>query len=134
MKNLTKFSSFVLTSNEYCEISQNTNFLKMELCSEILSPLVPTKGKSISKQNCWAVNSSKKQTNNFFFLSWSTTWNQNSSFKYFRVVRIEKQICSFVFWKKLADHKFLSRLADLYLSQFLGMLILLYEPETENLF
>ena len=27
--------------------------------------------------------------------------NRNSSFKYFRVVRIEKQIRSFVFWEKL---------------------------------
>ena len=37
--------------------------------------------------------------NEFVFLSWPSgnTWNRNSSFKYFRVVRIEKQICSFVF-------------------------------------
>ena len=29
------------------------------------------------------------------------TWNQNSSFKYFGVVWIEKQFCLFIFWEKL---------------------------------
>ena len=38
-----------------------------------------------------------------------------SSFKYFRTVRIEKQIRLFVFWEKLTDHKLLSKLTDLYI-------------------
>ena len=38
---------------------------------------------------------------------------QYSSFKYFRVVRIEKQICPFVFWEKLRLDKFVSRSTDL---------------------
>ena len=42
------------------------------------------------------------------------TWNQNSSFKYFRVVRIEKQICPLVFWEKLRLNNFVSRSTDLY--------------------
>jgi hypothetical protein len=34
------------------------------------------------------------------------TWNPNSSFKYFRVVRIEKQIRSFIFWEKFLARQF----------------------------
>ena len=41
------------------------------------------------------------------------TWNRNSSFKYFRVVRIEKQIRPFVFWEKLRLDNFVSRSTDL---------------------
>ena len=59
----------------------------------------------LSSQNCRAVTSPKKRTDKFVFLSWrlENTWNLNFDFKfkYFRVVRIEKQICPFVFWKKL---------------------------------
>ena len=46
------------------------------------------------------LSSRKNQTNEFVFLSWrlGNTWNQNSSFKYFRVVRIEKQT---LFWDLL---------------------------------
>ena len=32
-----------------------------------------------------------------------------SSFKYFRTIRIEKQICSFVFWEKFWHDNFFSR-------------------------
>ena len=42
------------------------------------------------------------------------TWNQNSSFKYFLVVKIEKQIRPFVFWEKLRIDNFVSRSTDFY--------------------
>ena len=42
------------------------------------------------------------------------TWISISSFKYFRVVRIEKQIPSFVFGEKLRLDNFVSRSTDLY--------------------
>ena len=41
------------------------------------------------------------------------TWISISSFKYFWVVRIEKQIRSFVFWEKLQLDNFVSRSTDL---------------------
>ena len=41
------------------------------------------------------------------------TWNQNSSFKYFQVFRIEQQIRSFVFWEKLWLDNFVSKSTDL---------------------
>ena len=34
------------------------------------------------------------------------TWNPNSSFKYFWVIRIEKQIRSFAFWEKFLARQF----------------------------
>ena len=57
-----------------------------------------------------------EQTNLFFYpddLEILETWNQNSSFKYFWVVRIEKQIRPFVFWEKLQLANFVSRSTDL---------------------
>ena len=62
------------------------------------------------------LSSRKNQTNEFVFLSWrlGNTWNQNSSFKYFRVVRIEKQfVC--LFSEKLRLDNFVSRSTDLYI-------------------
>ena len=50
------------------------------------------KGQLISKAIYGLLTSPKKRT--------------ISSFKYFRVVRIEKQICSFVFWEKLQARQF----------------------------
>ena len=49
-------------------------------------------------------------------LSWQigNTWNQNSSFMYFQVVRIAKQIHLFLFWEKLRLNNFVSRSTDLY--------------------
>ena len=48
--------------------------------------------------------------NLFFYLDDSEileTWNRNSSFKYFWVIRIEKQICLFVcFLKEVMDRQF----------------------------
>ena len=42
------------------------------------------------------------------------TWISISSFKYFRVVRIEKQIRPFVFWEKLRLDNIVVRSTDLY--------------------
>ena len=59
-----------------------------------------------------------KRMNLFFYPDDSEileTWNQNSSFKYFRVVRVEKQIRLFVFLEKLGLANFVSRSTDLYL-------------------
>ena len=76
------------------------------------------KGQQISQQNCRAITSPKnKRTNLFFYPDDSKileTWNRNSSFKYFRVVRIEKQIRPFVFLEKLRLDNFVSRYTDLY--------------------
>ena len=67
-----------------------------------MSPSSRTKGQKISKQNCRAVTSLKKQMGEFVFLSWRlrNTWNlnRNSRFKYFWVVRIKKQIRPFFFF------------------------------------
>ena len=41
------------------------------------------------------------------------TWILISSFKYFRVIRIEKQISTFVFWKNFWLKDFVSRSTDL---------------------
>ena len=43
-----------------------------------------SKGQYISKQNCRAVTSPKKRTNEFVFLSWrlGNTWNLKSKFKF----------------------------------------------------
>ena len=49
--------------------------------------------------------------NEFVFLSRQWIWI--SSFKYIPVVRIEKQICSLVFWEKLRLDNFVSRSTDL---------------------
>ena len=56
-----------------------------------------------------------KRTNLFFSLDDSEileTWISISSFKYFRVVKIEKQIRSSVFWEKLRLNNFVSRSTD----------------------
>ena len=56
-----------------------------------------------------------EQTNlSFYPDDWEmlATWNGNSSFKYFQVVKVEKQIHSFVFWEKLRLNKFVSRSTD----------------------
>ena len=57
-------------------------------------------------------NFSQKWTDEFVFLSWRlrNTWISISSFKYFRVIRIEKQIRPFVFWEKLRLDNFVSRM------------------------
>ena len=72
----------------------------------------------ISKQNCRAITSPKKQTNISFFYPDDSeifkTWNRNSSLKYLQVDRIEKQIRSFVFWEKLWLDNFVSRFTKLY--------------------
>ena len=61
-----------------------------------------------------------ERTNLFFYPDDSEileTWNRNSSFKYFQVVRIEKQICLFVFWEKLRLDNFVPWSTDLYPAQ-----------------
>ena len=60
-----------------------------------------TKGQSISKANFPAKNSSKKRTNQFVFLSWL-------------LIRIEKQIRWFRFWKKFWLENLFSIFTDLY--------------------
>ena len=50
------------------------------------------------------------------------TWNRNSSFKYFQLVRIKKQIHSFIFWEKLLLDNFVSRSTDLWLVSLLYMI------------
>ena len=56
------------------------------------------KGQYISIENWQAVTSPKNEIMNLFFypdnLEILETWNQNSIFKYFQVVRIEKKIVS----------------------------------------
>ena len=72
------------------------------------------------KQNCRAVTFPRKRTNLFFFpddLEILETWILISSFKYFRVVRIEKQICLFVFWENQRLDNLVSRSTDLYLKR-----------------
>ena len=67
----------------------------------------------ISKAIYGLLTSPKKWMNEFAFLSWrlGNTWNLNFDFW---VVRIEKQICLFVFWEKLRLDNFVSRSTDLY--------------------
>ena len=65
------------------------------------------------------ITSPKNERTNLFFYPDNSeileTWISISSFKYFRVVRIEKQICPFVFWENLQLDNFVSRSTDLYL-------------------
>ena len=71
-------------------------------------------------QNCPAITFPKNElTTQKYILE---TWNRNSSYKYFLVVRIDKQICSFVFWEMLWLNNFVSRFTDLYLSKNIGFL------------
>ena len=73
-----------------------------------------SKGQLISKQNCRAVTSPKEWKDEFIFLCWwPETWISISSFKYIRVIKIEKQIHLFVFWEKLWHDNFVSRSTDL---------------------
>ena len=59
----------------------------------------------------------KNELMNLFFypddLDILETWISISSFKYFRVIRREKQIRSFVFWEKLRLDNYVSRSTDL---------------------
>ena len=75
----------------------------------------PPKGQQISKQNCRAVTSLKRicfsilTVRKYLKLEFSI-----SSFKYFRTVRIEKQIRSFVFGRSLLLDNFVLISTDLY--------------------
>ena len=65
------------------------------------SSLFITKGQYVSEQNFRAVTFPKKQTDKFVFYPVSPevfkTRNQNSSFKYFRTVRIKNKFVSLLF-------------------------------------
>ena len=70
----------------------------------------------VSRLSC-NFSQKNKRTNLFFYpddLEILETWNRNSSFKYFRVIRIEKQIRPFIFWEKLQLDNFVSRSTVLY--------------------
>ena len=77
----------------------------------------PLKVSRSRKQNCRAIISPKNKQMNLFFdpddSDIHETWNHNSSFKYFWVVRIKKQIHPFIFWEKLWLDNFVSRSTDL---------------------
>ena len=79
---------------------------------------VNPKGQIKPKADWRAVDSPKNRTNEFVFFAMTVRKNLKleisiSSFKYFRTVRIEKQIRSFVFWEKLRLDNFVSRSTDL---------------------
>ena len=71
--------------------------------------------RSTGLSKLFAVFKLGKRYLNTYMAKWTNvkileTWNWNSSFKYFGVVRIEKQIRLFVFWKKLRLNNFVPRL------------------------
>ena len=76
--------------------------------------------RSTGLSKLFAVFKLGKRYLNTYMAKWTNvkiheTWN--SSFKYFGVVRIEKQIRSFVLWEKFWLDNFVSRSTDLFVEQ-----------------
>ena len=101
------------TSTKSKNSSQAHNFIKLFFYLKV-SPSVPSRSQN---KICQAVTSPKnKQMNRFFYPDDSEilkTWISISSFKYFWVLRIEKQICSFFFGEKFRHDNFVSISTDL---------------------